>query len=250
MENFRAVILAAGRGSRMGKLTDNQPKCMVKLGNQALIDWQIKALKKAGIKQIYLIKGYLADHFQPAGIYGSFENVRWNKTNMVSSLICGAQILKSNTSIISYSDIIYSKKIVKALIQKPGDIVITYDKKWLVLWRERFEAPLSDAETFRTNTDGALIEIGNRASDIEQIKGQYMGLLKISPVGWEKITEFLSEIPQSVIDKMDMTSLLKEMLKKKIVVHTVAVNGGWCEVDSKEDLNLYESMLKNGRLKI
>ena len=54
---MRAIILAAGRGSRMKKLTEMHPKCLIKFKGKSLLDWQIEAIKKVGIENIALVTG-------------------------------------------------------------------------------------------------------------------------------------------------------------------------------------------------
>ena len=55
---MKAIILAAGRGSRMKHLTDEKPKCLAKLGGKLLIEWQLEALSAAGINEIAIVTGY------------------------------------------------------------------------------------------------------------------------------------------------------------------------------------------------
>ena len=55
---MKAIILAAGRGSRMQNLTQKQPKCLVNLRGKALLDWQLEALRAAGISEIAIVTGY------------------------------------------------------------------------------------------------------------------------------------------------------------------------------------------------
>ena len=55
---MKAIILAAGRGSRLKNLTDERPKCLVELHGKALLDWQLEALREAGIKKIGIVTGY------------------------------------------------------------------------------------------------------------------------------------------------------------------------------------------------
>jgi len=55
---MKAIILAAGRGSRMKNLTDERPKCLVELRGNPLLDWQLAALLEAGIDRIAIDTGY------------------------------------------------------------------------------------------------------------------------------------------------------------------------------------------------
>ena len=58
---MKAIILAAGRGSRMKLLTDETPKCLIKLRGKSLLDWQLSALRAAGITDIAIVTGYRRD---------------------------------------------------------------------------------------------------------------------------------------------------------------------------------------------
>ena len=84
---MKAIILAAGRGSRMKKLTDEGPKCLVKLRGKTLLDWQLDVFKNAGISQIAIVTGYKRQLLANRGLE-EFYNDRWAETNMVSSLAC------------------------------------------------------------------------------------------------------------------------------------------------------------------
>ena len=67
-----------------------------------------------------------------------------------------------NDCIVSYADIYYTFEVIKDLVNCPDDIAISYDPNWLELWSKRFENPLDDAETFKINKGGYLIEIGQK----------------------------------------------------------------------------------------
>lgn len=243
---MKAIILAAGRGSRMGCLTSNQPKCMTQLHGKSLIDWQLRALIGASIDDIGIVRGYLAESFDFELMY--FENERWSSTNMVVSLTCAKPWLSIDTCIISYSDIVYSSDAVNRLINAKGDIVIAYDPCWEELWSLRFDEPLSDAETFRMQGD-QVIEIGQQAASIEEIEGQYMGLIKFTPNGWKQVEKFLAEFPQNELDKMDMTTLLQGLIGKGVIILGVAIQDKWFEVDSESDLLTYHSKYNDSPIK-
>jgi len=235
----RAIILAAGRGSRMKEHTKEKPKCLNILANDTLLNWQLRSLKAGGIEKVIVVKGYKANLI--AGDFQTVTNNRWSETNMVSSLFCVPQ--SKDNSIISYSDIVYQPEHVASLKEANGDIVITADLKWKELWDLRFENPLDDAETFQSNGN-KLIHIGGKTSDITEIEAQYMGLLKLTEVGWKKVREVYSTFSSDEKDKLDMTSMLNHLLDRKIEVNIVFVNGGWCESDSYSDIEVYEKQMK------
>jgi choline kinase len=175
-----------------------------------------------------------------------FENLRWAETNMVMSLVAAAPWLQTDSVVISYADIFYRHDIVRDLIAASGDLVVAYDRNWRTLWTRRFADPLSDAETFRTNARGELLEIGRRATRIENIEGQYMGLLKFTPKAWGKVETVLAGVDAVARSKMDMTTLLRALLESGFAINTVGVAGQWGEIDSASDLELYEKMVNEG----
>jgi len=236
---LKAIILAAGRGSRMGDLTSELPKCRTELHGKELIQWQIEGLCGAGITDIAIVRGYLAQTFTFDLHY--FENQRWSETNMVMSLLAADDWLRSDTCIVSYSDIVYSSDAVSRLRRAHGDIVISYDPNWRDLWSARFSNPLSDAETFRLR-NGLVTEIGNRAGTLDEIEGQFMGLIRYTPSGWCQIREFLNRMKAEQRDKLDMTSLLQQLIAAGISVHAIPIVDQWFEVDSAEDLAVYSEM--------
>lgn len=235
---MKAIILAAGRGSRMGALTSKLPKCRTVLFNKQLIEWQFSSLNHKSISEIGIVTGYLKNTFK----YNKkqFVNDNWDNSNMVTSLLAADDWLKNNTCIISYSDIIYEKKIIDQLVRSEGDIVITYDPDWLSLWKIRFQDPLIDAEKFRIK-NGYLEDIGGKPKKLSSIQGQYMGLIKFSRTGWNKTKCFLNKFNKNEIDKMDMTQLLKKLLKQGFVINCIAIEGKWLEVDTENDLKKYQS---------
>jgi L-glutamine-phosphate cytidylyltransferase len=244
----RAVILAAGRGSRMGPLGETRPKCLVQLAGRPLLDRQVAALRRGGIHEIGIVRGYRAEMLNYPGL-SYFENERWAQTNMVMSLVAAAPWLRSGPVIVSYADIFYRSELIRGLIDAPGTAVISYDRAWRRLWTRRFADPLTDAETFRIDASGKLLEIGGRTATIGDIEGQYMGLLKITPTAWSVIEELLATLDAPVRDRLDMTGLLRLLLAEgKLSIGTLATNGQWGEIDNAGDVDLYQSMVREREL--
>ncbi len=244
---MRAVILAAGRGKRMGGIGDARPKCLVELANRPLIERQIAALHGGGATAVAVVRGYRADMISLPGLT-YFDNPRWAETNMVMSLATAAAWLRSGPVLVSYADIFYRRELVQELAAMPGDLVIAYDRAWRTLWSRRFVDPLCDAETFRADDSRKLIEIGRKSSQIEAIEGEYMGLVKFTPRAWRAIDALLEALDPSIRDRLDMTGLLGELLNRGFPIATLGTEGQWGEVDNPDDLALYESMARSGEL--
>jgi len=160
---------------------------------------------------------------------------------MVTSLLNASAWLEHETCIVSYSDIVYSSSAVRSLQATTGDIAISYDPNWLELWQLRFEQPLSDAESFRVS-NGLLFEIGAQPDSLDQVEGQYMGLLKITVEGWSQISGYMASLPMHEQKRLDMTSLLQRMLTQGKIINTVPIKDRWFEVDSVSDLACYENL--------
>lgn len=246
---MKAIILAAGRGSRMKSMTNDMPKCLVPLKNRPLLDWQISALREAGIAEIAIVTGYRREMLAGYGLV-EFHNPRWAETNMVSSLACAGEWLASGPVIVSYSDIFYEASAPALLSSCPDDLAITYDPNWKRLWQERFADPLDDAETFRLARGGYLAEIGGKPTQISEIEGQYMGVLRFGPAAWEEVERVRAEIDQPARDRLHCTGLLQKIITRgSLPIRALAYEGQWGEIDSETDWSLYETQWNppNGR---
>jgi len=236
----KAIILAAGRGSRMKSLTDERPKCLVELRGKPLLEWQLESLRAAGISDIAVVTGYKRELLAERGL-SEFHNPRWAETNMVSSLACAESWLQGEPCIVSYSDIFYSPAAVQSLINSAATLAVTYDPNWLQLWTERFGDPLLDAETFRLTAAHTLAEIGNKPQSVDDVQGQYMGLLRFTPEGWAEVVRLRAELSPQQRDSMHMTNTLQRVIDAgRVPIEAVAYTGEWGEVDSSEDLSVYQ----------
>jgi choline kinase len=238
---MKAIILAAGRGSRMKNLTEERPKCLVELRGKALLDWQLDALRAAGISEISVVTGYKRELLSQRGLV-EFHNERWAETNMVASLACAESWLRAEPCIVSYSDIFYHTSPVRSLIACTASLAVTYDPGWLELWTGRFGDPLLDAETFRLNPDHTLAEIGNKPKSVNEVEGQYMGLLRLTPEAWAEISRIRQDLPQLERDKMHMTSTLQKVIEaNRMPIVAISCYGRWGEIDTIEDFLYFES---------
>lgn len=239
---MKAIILAAGRGSRLKNLTNACPKCLLELHGKSLLEIQLSSIRQAGITQIAIVTGYkreLLANRTPVEFYNPF----WAVTNMVSSLTYAHEWLQTEPCVVSYSDIFYNTSAVQSLIQCPAVLAITYDPNWLELWTRRFGNPLLDAETFRITPESTLAEIGNKPESINEIQGQYMGLLRFTPEGWHEMLRIRADLTQDEYDKMHITSALQKIIEAgRIPISALPYTDKWGEVDTQTDLEYYAAL--------
>ena len=79
---MKAIILAAGRGSRMNELTYDKPKCLIEINGKTLLDWQLEAIKSVGINEIGIVTGYKREMLSVYKLI-EFYNPNWETSQMV-----------------------------------------------------------------------------------------------------------------------------------------------------------------------
>lgn len=238
--NLKAIILAAGEGSRLRPYTEDRPKCLVEVDGVSLLDRQLAVLASEAIDPIVLIGGYRVEMLRRPGIELR-TNFRYAETNMVWTLFCADEDLDGDL-LLCYGDIVYSRDILKKVLQSSADIAVAIDLDWEAYWRARNEDPLDDAETLKMTPDGRLLEIGQKPDSLDQIEGQYMGLMKFSAKGVDQLKETFQNAKDSgqlggkPVEKAYMTDLLQEMIDSQIHLQAILVHGGWVEIDTVSDL--------------
>ena len=233
---MKAIILAAGRGQRMGALTDEQPKCLLEFRGRPLLDWQLEAIRATGVADVAMVTGYRRE-LLASRTPTEFHNPRWAETNMVRSLQAARAWLEAEACLVCYADLFYEAAALQGLARVEAAIAVAFDPHWLRQWSSRFADPLSDAETFRTAPDGTLLEIGGRPERIEDVQGQYMGLLRIEPGGWAEMERVIATLPSPDADRLQMTHLLHRVIEAgAIPIATAPFLGEWAEFDSPSDL--------------
>ena len=159
---MKVIILAAGRGSRLGERTKDRPKCMCTLGGKTLLERCLDTLQQAGIskKDIGIVTGYRSEMFDVPEVT-FFHNPNWEKTNMFYSLTMAEDWLKTDTCLVCYSDIVFEPEAIRLLADCSAPLAITSYSGYWELWEKRTENPLEDLETFRVDSHGNLLEIGH-----------------------------------------------------------------------------------------
>lgn len=238
---MKTIILAAGRGSRLGERTKDRPKCMCTLQGRTLLERCMETLEKAGVApaDIGIVTGYRSEMFTVPGVR-YFHSPDWEKTNMFWSLTMAREWLGQEPCIVCYSDVVFSPGAFRALAESGAPLAITYYTGYWDLWSRRMEDPLADLETFRLSAEGRLLEIGKKPRSREEIQGQFMGLLRFTPESWAWVEDTIRQPMAKTVEKLDMTTLLQELLQREYPVQAISTSDLWLECDSEQDILVYE----------
>lgn len=112
----KAIIIAAGLGSRLIPITLNTPKPLIRVKGKRILENTLEALTEIGINEIYLVRGYLAKQFDEL-LYKYpnikfIENEIYNEANNISSVYLSRELL-GNCYILEADLLVYNKKIIK-----------------------------------------------------------------------------------------------------------------------------------------
>ena len=239
---MRVIILAAGQGKRLRPLTDDIPKCMVKIDNKPLISYQLELFNEFDIKDVNIVTGYLEEKVNYSGIKKYFIPC-FDKTNMVNTLFCAGELFDGCDDIlISYGDIIYNGSVLETIVNARDKINVVIDKNWKEYWSARMDDPLSDAETLKINENGNIKEIGKKAKNYNEIEGQYIGLIKIRKDVVKVVRRYYEGLDRDVLyegngyNNMYMTCFLQMLADNLMPLTPVYIENGWMEVDTPSDL--------------
>lgn len=252
---MRALILAAGQGTRLRPLTSDRPKCMVPFLGQPLVHYQLSVLRACGIDDITFVTGYRSDVIEQLG-FSCVHNDRYASTNMVASMFTAEECFDGQDDlIICYSDIVYERGLLEVLLEHEGPVATVIDvDRWHALWSLRMGDPLADLETVKFRDDGTLQELGKKPGSFDEIEGQFVGLVKVARESQEKLLQFYSAMHRNVsydgqsFENMYMTSFLQALIDSGVQVFGARSQAGWLEIDSTSDLEAYEQLERAGEL--
>ena len=236
------IILAAGKGSRLGSITKKNHKSLLLIKGKPLIEYQLDAFSQAGINDIYIITGCNSHLFESyKERVNLLHNSNWKNSNMMQSIMKASYLLQQSHSIISYSDIFYEPFALKAILNQK-ELSILYSSNWKELWEKRFKKAIDDAETFSTDDFGYLKDIGGSLDCLSKAYGQYMGIISFTPEIFSIFRKIFYTLPKEKRDNIDVTSFLKHLIIcKSLKIKTIPYEGAWGEVDILTDLDLYNS---------
>ena len=248
---INVIILAAGMGKRLGPLTKDIPKGMVKLFGKSLLEMQIDIFKKCGIDDISIVSGYLAEKINfPSITY--FKNENFSTTSGNESLYCAKQ--KLNDTIICYTDLVFDISIIKKMIDFNGDVGIAVKSDWKSRYVERTLHPISEADNVLFDESGKIIEIRKNIQKPNANIGEFLGIVRLSSKCSNLFLKRFSELKESHVGTFHGSSSLKQSILPDMIqelidlgtnVKPIMVSGKWIEIDTPEDLDIARKVFAN-----
>ncbi|HLC51892.1 MAG TPA: phosphocholine cytidylyltransferase family protein [Candidatus Nanoarchaeia archaeon] len=257
---MKCIILAAGRGSRLHKYTEALPKGMLPLAGKPLLKRQIETLRKTGITDISIVRGYNKDKINFNGVK-YYESPDWETTGPVISLFCAAKEFDgSDDVLVSYADSIQEPRILKQIMEERFPLSKAIDTDYRDYWTARNGDWKLDSESCTLNSDGSIKEIGeDGVTDEARLHGRDASLTFISKEMAPKVLELHNKLKERFWDKplvdgkgvskFNMTNLLQSWIDNSWKVMANKIKRGWMEFDTNED---YENALrwyKTGKIK-
>jgi choline kinase len=119
MSVTRAIVLAAGVGSRLWPLTADRPKCLLEVGGRTILDRQVRDLHDCGISDVVVVIGYRGDMVRRQNAIRCIDNPRFEHTNSLYSLWLARDELAPGALILN-SDVVAPRRLFDRLIGAPA----------------------------------------------------------------------------------------------------------------------------------
>jgi len=252
----KAIIVAAGRGRRLGPETAEIPKCMVEVGGRPILHRQLEALAAAGADEIVVVRGYLGERIAaPAGALPSrlrfIENPEWERNNILASLMYAEGEMEGGF-LFTYSDIVFATEHVRRLSSASASsppVTLVVDRRWSDAYLGRIQHPVSEAELVKVTetTVGPRIDrVGKRVVTREETAGEFIGLARFSPDGARALRQVWTDAlshglshpfgQAASLNQAYLSDGLNEMAARGIALVPLFIDGRWREIDTEEDL--------------
>jgi len=232
--NMKAVILAAGVGSRIRPLTDNCPKSLLKVGGHTILEMMISHSRDCGITDIIFVLGYLqeqikdyvTDNFPELNAH-FITNEQYATTNTGFSLLLARDLVAGSSFIKFDADVVFDKTILSQLISCEHDNALCIDKNIQL-----------DAEEIKVIIrEGNRVVKASKSVTPKEAIGESIGIEKI---GADTAIQLFAELETMMQDEKNhqqyYEAAYERLIEKELPFYALDISGiKWIEIDTKED---------------
>ncbi len=247
---MRAVIIGAGRGSRLGAETERLPKTLVEVMGRPMLDWILDALAAGGFRRsdVVFVCGYAEGVLRERYPDLTFvRNADWEHNNILASLLTAREHL-GDGFVSTYSDIVYDGAIVERLVKSPHAYVLGCDTAWRRRYVARSRHPETDAEKLRA--DGERVLEVSRHVPSEAAQGEFIGVMRLDAAAARRFVAAYDRAHAAFqgrvfreerrFERAYLIDLIQQQLEAGEAIHRVDTHGGYMEIDTEQDLALAE----------
>jgi len=225
---MKAIILAAGRATRLYPITLRKPKCLLEIGNKTILEYQIQILKEYGINGIVIVVGYRANQIKKLGKdsvkYIYFPS--YAKRNNLHSLWQAANEIKNCEFVCIYGDVLFHREIFKRCLSSKKDICLVIDRNVV-------------EETMKVKIENDHIKEVNKSIPLDQADGNFIGICKFSAKGSKLLIQEMSELVGQGNPDAYFTLAIERLITKGYEVQFCSTEGYfWIDIDTRDDFEI------------
>ncbi len=242
--NYKAVILAAGVGSRIRPMTNNRPKSLLKIGGSTILELMISHILDNGISEIIFVLGYLQsqikDHVAekfPELNARFVTNEKYAETNTGYSLMLAEKMIGGSSFIKFDADVVFDRRILTKLIECDHPNCLCVDKNSTL-----------DAEGVKVIVDESnRILTVNKSVLHKDAAGESIGIEKIdADAGQLLFDELNSMMADPINHQAYYEAAYERLINNQVSFYALDITGyKWVEIDTREDFILAENILKS-----
>jgi dTDP-glucose pyrophosphorylase len=233
----KAVILAAGRGTRMGDLTAELPKPMLPLAGKPLLEHILDRMRTAGVEEALVVTGFRAEvieeHFRDYRL--QIEYRRQEKLDGTgSATLLAREFAAQDPVLFSFGDILVEPD---DYLNISAQLTARHETK-TVVGVKHVDDPYQGAAVYEE--DGRvtrIIEKPPRGSSTTNWNSA--GLYAFRPT----VFEYLARIPKSPRGEYELTTAIEQMLDDGLRLEHYSIEGAWRDVGRPDDIAAAETML-------
>lgn len=221
-----AVILAAGRGTRLKPFTNDIPKGFVKIGAETLIERSVRLLKSNGIRKIIIGTGHLSEKYENfAHKHGiiTYKNPDFATTGSFHTLCCGEKLITDDFLLLE-SDLLYQETAIQSLLG--------YDADDVILCSGFTES--NDEVYVEKSEDGRLRNLSKQRSELRSVDAELVGIWKISKSLFDKLLVHNTSANDAMTK--DYERAIADIANNHSVKVLKIDDLVWCEIDNEEHL--------------
>ncbi len=250
---MQAIILAAGMGRRLKKLTENQPKCMITVNGIPMIERMMKQLDHFHLDRIIIVTGHKGEELQsfvsslPLSTPVTYiDNPVYKTTNNIYSLYLAKDQLLKDDTILLESDLIFEQEVLNQIINDP------YPNLALVA---HFESWMDGTVVLLDEQDNIMKFLTRKDFRFEDIHSYYktVNIYKFSRnFSTTHYVPFLEAYSKALGNNEYYEQVLKviSLLDDHDLKATRLENGFWYEIDDEQDLDIAESIFTDSQSRL